>query len=89
MLVALAIANSLGRWLFNLPVTGYIDWVEQFMAVFAFIGIAYCQRLGGHIRMDILLSLMMLLVAVISSLFFKIFIQLNWLINLTRARTIL
>ncbi|ATX77685.1 MULTISPECIES: TRAP transporter small permease [Reinekea] len=58
MLVALAIANSLGRWLFNLPVTGYIDWVEQFMAVFAFIGIAYCQRLGGHIRMDILLSLM-------------------------------
>lgn len=58
MLVALAVANSLGRWVFNLPVTGYIDWVEQFMAVFAFIGIAYCQRLGGHIRMDIVLSLM-------------------------------
>lgn len=57
-LVALAVSNALGRWLFNLPVTGYIDWVEQFMAVFAFAGIAYCQRLGGHIRMDLALSFM-------------------------------
>ena len=55
-LVFLAVANVLGRWLFNLPVTGYIDWVEQFMAIFAFLGIAYCQRLGGHIRMDIVVS---------------------------------
>ncbi|WP_271274478.1 TRAP transporter small permease subunit [Aliamphritea hakodatensis] len=56
MLVLLAVVNVLGRWLFSLPVTGYIDWVEQFMAIFAFFGIAYCQRLGGHIRMDILVS---------------------------------
>ena len=26
------------------------------MAIFAFFGIAYCQRLGGHIRMDIVVS---------------------------------
>ncbi|MFQ3230187.1 TRAP transporter small permease subunit [Reinekea sp.] len=57
-LVGLAVTNILGRWLFNLPVTGYIDWVEQCMAIFAFVGIAYCQREGGHIRMDILLSAM-------------------------------
>ncbi|NQZ32352.1 MAG: TRAP transporter small permease [Oceanospirillaceae bacterium] len=56
MLVVLAVVNVLGRWLFSLPVSGYIDWVEQFMAVFAFLGIAYCQRLGGHIRMDIFVS---------------------------------
>jgi len=55
-LVFLAVFNVLGRWLFSLPVSGYIDWVEQAMAVFAFFGIAYCQRLGGHIRMDILVS---------------------------------
>jgi TRAP-type C4-dicarboxylate transport system permease small subunit len=55
-LVLLAVFNVLGRWLFSLPVSGYIDWVEQAMAVFAFFGIAYCQRLGGHIRMDILVS---------------------------------
>ena len=54
LLVILAVVNVLGRWVFSLPVSGYIDWVEQFMAVFAFLGIAYCQRLGGHIRMDIL-----------------------------------
>ncbi|MBU2864042.1 TRAP transporter small permease [Reinekea marina] len=57
-LVALAVMNILGRWLFNIPVSGYVDWVEQAMAIFAFVGIAYCQRLGGHIRMDILLSVM-------------------------------
>jgi len=56
LLVLLAVFNVLGRWLFSLPVSGYIDWVEQAMAVFAFFGIAYCQRLGGHIRMDILVS---------------------------------
>ncbi|WP_261840778.1 TRAP transporter small permease subunit [Aliamphritea ceti] len=56
LLVLLAVVNVLGRWLFSLPVSGYIDWVEQFMAIFAFFGIAYCQRLGGHIRMDIFVS---------------------------------
>jgi len=52
-IVLLAVANILGRKLFNTPVSGYIDWTEQSMAFFAFLGIAYCQRLGGHIRMDI------------------------------------
>lgn len=52
-IVLLAVANIVGRKLFGLPVSGYIDWTEQAMAFFAFFGIAYCQRLGGHIRMDI------------------------------------
>lgn len=52
-IVLLAVANILGRKMFNAPVNGYIDWTEQSMAFFAFLGIAYCQRLGGHIRMDI------------------------------------
>lgn len=55
-LVILSVINILGRWLFNLPVNGYIDWVEQSIAFFAFLGIAFTQRLGAHIRMDILLS---------------------------------
>ncbi|WP_428241095.1 TRAP transporter small permease subunit [Gynuella sp.] len=57
LLVVLAVINALGRWLFNQPVIGYVDWVEQVMAVFAFLGIAYCQRQGAHIRMDIALLL--------------------------------
>lgn len=56
LLVVLATANVLGRWFFNLPVDGYIDWVEQGMAFMAFLGIAYTKRLGGHIRMDMLVG---------------------------------
>jgi TRAP-type C4-dicarboxylate transport system permease small subunit len=55
-LVMLAIANVLLRKLLNAPVPGYIDWTEQFMAVFAFLGLAYVQREGGHIRMDLLVG---------------------------------
>ena len=55
-LVLFATTNVLGRWLFDLPISGYIDWVEQAMAFMAFLGIAYTQRLGGHIRMDILIG---------------------------------
>ena len=54
-LMLLAVAQILGRLPFiGASVPGFIDFVEQFMAIFAFLGIAYCQRLGGHIRMDIL-----------------------------------
>lgn len=56
LLVLLATVNILGRWLFSLPVSGYVDWVEQAMAFIAFLGIAYTQRLGGHIRMDIVIG---------------------------------
>ena len=56
LLVLLATANILGRWIFSMPINGYVDWVEQAMAFFAFLGISYTQRDGGHIRMDILVS---------------------------------
>jgi len=56
LIVMISTVNILGRWLFSMPVNGYIDWIEQFMAFFAFLGIAYTQREGGHIRMDMLVS---------------------------------
>ncbi|MBU2953719.1 TRAP transporter small permease subunit [Marinobacter sp. F3R08] len=56
LLVLLATVNILGRWLFSAPISGYVDWVEQAMAFIAFLGIAYTQRMGGHIRMDILVG---------------------------------
>jgi TRAP-type C4-dicarboxylate transport system permease small subunit len=56
ILVMLATINVLGRWLFSSPISGYVDWVEQAMAFIAFLGIAYTQRQGGHIRMDILIG---------------------------------
>ena len=55
-IMLLAVTQIVGRKLFNAPLPGFIDWVEQSMAVFAFLGVAYCQRVGGHIRMDILIG---------------------------------
>lgn len=56
LLILFTVVNVLGRWLFNLPISGYIDWVEQAMAFFAFLGLAYTQREGGHIRMDLFVA---------------------------------
>jgi C4-dicarboxylate transporter DctQ subunit len=55
-LMLLGVWQVAGRTLFNAPVRGYIDFVELAMATFAFLGIAYCERLGGHVRMEMLLK---------------------------------
>lgn len=56
VLMLLGVWQVLGRTLFNAPVRGYIDFVELSVSTFAFLGIAYCQRLGGHVRMEMLLK---------------------------------
>jgi C4-dicarboxylate transporter DctQ subunit len=55
-LMWLTMAEVLGRRLLNMPVPGAIDYIETGMIAFAFMGIAYCQRLSGHVRMDLLLG---------------------------------
>ena len=55
-LMLLAVVSVSGRHLFNQPLPGYVDWIEQAMPLIAFVGISYCQRNGGHIRMDILVG---------------------------------
>jgi len=55
-LMLLAVVSVGGRNFMNQPLPGYVDWIEQAMPLIAFVGIAYCQRLGGHIRMDILVG---------------------------------
>ncbi len=57
-LMLLAVCNVGGRDFFNAPLPGYIDWIEQMMPLIAFMGIAYTQRNGGHIRMDILVGVL-------------------------------
>jgi len=52
----LGVSQVFGRKFFNMPIPGYIDFIEQSMVVFAFFGISYCQRLGGHVRMDLLMA---------------------------------
>lgn len=55
-LMCLAVVSVGGRNAFNQPLAGYVDWIEQAMPVIAFLGVAFCQREGGHIRMDILVG---------------------------------
>lgn len=52
----LGVSQVFGRKFFDLPIPGYIDLIEQSMVVFAFFGISYCQRLGGHVRMDLFMA---------------------------------
>jgi TRAP-type C4-dicarboxylate transport system permease small subunit len=53
-LMMFAVTQVISRKLFNYPLWGYVDIVEIIMVAFAFLGIAYCQRLGGHIRMELI-----------------------------------
>lgn len=55
-LMFLAVYQIVGRTLFNVPVFGYIDIIEQFMVIFAFAGVAFCMREGGHIRMELIIG---------------------------------
>ena len=52
-LMFVGVAQIVGRTVFDFAIYGYIDWIEQASALFAFLGIAYAQRLGSHIGMDL------------------------------------
>lgn len=55
-LMLLAVFSVGGRNLAGQPLPGYVDWIEQAMPLIAFMGIAFTQRDGGHIRMDMLVG---------------------------------
>lgn len=55
-LMVLGVLQIVMRTVFNTPISGYIDLVELSMASMAFLGAAYCQRLGSHIRMELLIG---------------------------------
>jgi len=57
-LMLVGVWQVLARKLLNAPIYGYIDIVEIAMTTFAFIAISYTERLGGHVRMEILASKM-------------------------------
>ncbi|EPX78898.1 TRAP transporter small permease subunit [Litoreibacter arenae] len=55
-LMFLAAYSVTGRKFFNMPLSGYVDYIEAAMPLIAFMGVSYVQRSGGHIRMDILIA---------------------------------
>ena len=42
--------------IFQLPLYGFIDIVEVSMVGFAVLSVAFVQRLGGHVRMELILT---------------------------------
>lgn len=57
-LMVLGVVQIVMRTLFSSPIFGYIDVVEIAMVGFAVLSIAYVQRLGGHVRMELVLARM-------------------------------
>ena len=55
-LMVLGVLQIVMRTVFNNPIDGYIDLVELSMASMAFLGAAYTQRMGSHIRMELLMG---------------------------------
>ena len=56
LLMLFSIAEIIGRGMLNRPIPGHIDAISLGMVAFSMLGVAYCQRLGGHIRMEILVA---------------------------------
>ena len=44
--------------IYSFPIWGYTDLVQLFMVAFAFLAIAGMQRVGGHIRMELVVRTM-------------------------------
>ena len=56
VLMLLGVAQIVLRTVFKAPIFGYIDIVEVSMVGFAVLSIGFVQRVGGHVRMELLLS---------------------------------
>ena len=55
-LMLLGVVQIVLRTVFDAPIFGYIDVVEVSMVGFAVLSIAFVQRVGGHVRMEMLIG---------------------------------
>ncbi len=55
-LMLLGVTQIVLRTVFRSPIFGYIDIVEVSMVGFAVLAIAFVQRVGGHVRMELLVA---------------------------------
>ncbi|MCK5164013.1 MAG: TRAP transporter small permease [Desulfobacula sp.] len=55
-LMILTAGEIIGRYAFNHPIPGYVEDVELIMAAIVFLGFGYTQRVGAHIRMDMIVN---------------------------------
>lgn len=55
-LMMIGVVQIVSRKIFNAPIFGYIDLVELAMTTFAFLAVAYTERAGGHVRVELLVG---------------------------------
>lgn len=55
-LMLLGVTQIVLRAVFRAPIFGYIDIVEFSMVGFAVLSISFVQRIGGHVRMELLVG---------------------------------
>ena len=55
-LMFFATAEITGRYVFNHPIHGHLEIVELIMAAVVFFGVAYTERTGGHVRMELFVT---------------------------------
>ena len=51
--MVLTVVEVFSRRVFNAPLPGIIDMFDLGMAAVAFLGASQCQRVGGHVRMEL------------------------------------
>jgi C4-dicarboxylate transporter DctQ subunit len=56
ILMLFTASEIIARYLFNTPIPGHVEDVELIMAAIVFLGIGYTQRVGAHIRMDMVIA---------------------------------
>lgn len=52
----IGVAEIVLRKVFNAPLYGQLDLIEQTMATYTLLTISYCYRKAGHIRVDLLVE---------------------------------
>ena len=55
-LMLLGVAQIVLRTVFRAPIFGYIDMVEVSMVGFAVLAVSFVQRVGGHVRIELLVG---------------------------------
>jgi len=55
-LMVMVVFEVSARYIFGMPLKGYIDIMEMMMAVLVFLSLAFCQAEGGNIRMELFMD---------------------------------
>ena len=56
MLMLIIASDVLGRFLFNNPITGTVDYCEYVMVIAVYLAVSYCALVKGHVSVDLIVA---------------------------------